>query len=215
MPYTVFPTANPGNTSVSCRLSDGASVIADGEQFPFGRFNSPVCACDHAPYELVFGQDVTYGQLAYHTFRLLPKPCTPATIGESIEVCSALRSMVNKIALRLDVASEPCWAQSSPLQLLDQAENFVGVRFVQDGKAEPDPGYLSARAGFTYSRRSIELYIYALRGPYTNGTFLLPRCTAVPTVRRLCKRAADGMCLYAFVDTPGHNYVTVCRAQGL
>lgn len=24
---------------------------------------------------------------AYHTFRLLPKPCTPATIGESIEVC--------------------------------------------------------------------------------------------------------------------------------
>lgn len=201
---------------MACRVTPSQTVIADGEQFPFGNFNSPLCACDHAPYDLAFGEDVQHAGVVYHTFRLYPKPCVPVTVA-GLEVCSTVRSVVNKIALRLDVSSAPCFdaGDGKGVQLLDQAANYRGVKFWYDSKAAPESGWLSARAGYTFSRRSIELYIYALKGSYTDGRFLLSRCDAVPTVRELCKRSYAGLCLYALVDTPGHNYVAVCRAGGL
>ncbi len=62
VPHAVFPPYQ-GDTSVACRLTDGGNSMADGEQFPYGRFKSPICACDYAPYVLVFGEDATYDRV--------------------------------------------------------------------------------------------------------------------------------------------------------
>eukprot|EP00198_Chlamydomonas_reinhardtii_P008852 XP_001698189.1 predicted protein [Chlamydomonas reinhardtii] len=90
-----------GDISVECRKTKSDVMITDGEVFPFGQFRvATTCGCDTAPYQLVFGKDITYnGDLT--------------------------RYEVNKIAIRLTMESAPCFNTSdSPLQYLDKARNY-------------------------------------------------------------------------------------------
>ncbi|PNH08253.1 hypothetical protein TSOC_005252 [Tetrabaena socialis] len=159
----------------------------------------------------------------YHTFRLYPKACNETVFVGARNVCGSIRAVVNKIAFRFAVSTASCFNQTDPLETLDKANNYRrvtvvrwrGVRFWNDtSPARPDT-WLPARVGTTYSGRSIELYIYGLKYAYTDGFFMLLRCAAAPTFGEMCKRSQAGMCLFAFVDTPGHEYVSICRTQGV
>lgn len=44
---------------------------------------------------------------------------------------------------------------------------------------------------------------------------MMLRCRFQPSFAAMCKRTSANMCLYAFVDTPGHAYVSICKVQGL
>lgn len=66
-------------------------------------------------------------------------------------------------------------------------------------------------AGYTYGNRSLEMYIYNLKAPWTGGTFLLPKCGNY-SISQLCKRASEGRCVHAFVDTPEHAFTLTCRS---
>jgi hypothetical protein len=44
---------------------------------------------------------------------------------------------------------------------------------------------------------------------------MLRRCAAFSSFAKQCKRSAANLCLFAFVDTPGHRFVSACRVSGL
>ncbi|GLC52313.1 hypothetical protein PLESTB_000607900 [Pleodorina starrii] len=75
--------------------------------------------------------------------------------------------------------------------------------------------------GTSFNGRHIELFLYGLDrditgGYYTGGTFLIQACPLYPgSLADICKRTADDLCLFSFVDTPQHRFVSVCRAQNL
>ncbi|KAG2498796.1 hypothetical protein HYH03_002990, partial [Edaphochlamys debaryana] len=212
-PYPPSPPAPPSppfDASVSCRIRDG-TVLTDTEVFPFGTYRTSTCTCDTAPYKVVFGANVEYRNVTYHTFRLLPKECDNSIVVRGRPVCSISRAVVNKIAFRLTTESALCFSPGGTMTTLDKASNYRGVKFWTNG--EPAPDDVSARVGYTFSKRSVEIYIYGLKGPQTDGTFLMKACA--DSFATTCKRSAEGMCLWAFVDTPGHQFVSVCRAEGL
>ncbi|KXZ55086.1 hypothetical protein GPECTOR_3g241 [Gonium pectorale] len=199
---------------VDCRVSSDGIVISDGEQFPFGYFNSGLCSCNTAPYEIRFGDNVVFEGQTYYTFRLFPRPCDESIMMYGKPICSSLRSVVNKIAFRLTNSSATCFNDTRPLPTLDKAENARVVRFWNDTARRPEP-WLPARVGMTYSGKSVELYVYGLKYSYDWGYFMVLACRNAPSFASVCKRTAQNLCLYAFVDTPGHKYVSVCRTQGL
>ncbi|EFJ46682.1 hypothetical protein VOLCADRAFT_92890 [Volvox carteri f. nagariensis] len=189
-----------------------ASSTWTRKKFPFGLFHSNVCSCDAAPYVLRFGSEIIYRSVSYYTFRLYPKPCNESIVIDGEPVCNTIRSLLNKIAFRLEATSAPCF--DNVTTSIERAANWRGVRFWNDTMSEPS-AWIQARAGFTTSRRHIELYIYGLRGDWTQGTFMMAKCNQLGSFRNVCKRSDYGMCLYSFVDTPGHRFVTNCRTQGL
>ncbi|GIL48274.1 hypothetical protein Vafri_4906 [Volvox africanus] len=188
-------------------------IFVDEEQFPFGVFHSTVCSCGAAPYGLRFGADITYKDITYHTFRLYNKPCDEGAVAMGANVCNTIRPVINKIAFRMDSDAAICYNQTGSMTFIENATNFRGARFWQDGTSMPG-AWLPARVGITADGRHIELFIYGLKYSYTDGMFLLTKCGAMGSFSRVCRRTAEGLCLFAFVDTPGHRFATVCKAEG-
>ncbi|GLC52312.1 hypothetical protein PLESTB_000607800 [Pleodorina starrii] len=212
-PALSSPAMNPGgNEAVSCRLSRG-NVFSDGEQFPYGDFKSSVCGCDASPYGIRFGPEMTYRNSTFYTFRLYPKACDSSLLVDGTPVCSTIKSVLNKIAFRYGIAAAQCFDGTLPT--VDNGNNWRGVKFWKDSDPAPPASWLSARVGVAYDRNHIELFIYGLKGDYSNGMYLISKCAPLGSFRNVCKRAAEGNCLFSFVDTPGHRFVTNCRAQGL
>ncbi|GIL96562.1 hypothetical protein Vretimale_2365 [Volvox reticuliferus] len=208
------PGVDGGVEYAQCSVTSGGMIYTDGDQFPFGIFHSSVCSCGAAPYGLRFGGDTTVKNVTYHTFRLYNKPCDEGAVAMGAGVCNTIRPVINKIAFRIDSDAAICYNQTDSMTFIENATNFRGVRFWQDGTSAPGD-WLPARVGITADGRHIELYIYGLKFSYTDGMFLLTKCGAMGSFSRVCRGTAEGMCLFAFVDTPGHRFATVCKAQGL
>ncbi|GIL48253.1 hypothetical protein Vafri_4906 [Volvox africanus] len=128
--------------------------------------------------------------------------------------CRTIETTINKIAFRFTSASANCFGSNLPT--IDKGDNWRGVRFWPDADINPPTtAWLSARIGTSLDREHVELFIYGLKGNFADGTFMITKCASVGSFSNLCKRASDGMCLFSFVDTPGHRFVTVCKVQGL
>ncbi|GIL48276.1 hypothetical protein Vafri_4906 [Volvox africanus] len=121
-------------------------IFVDEEQFPFGVFHSTVCSCGAAPYGLRFGADITYKDITYHTFRLYNKPCDEGAVAMGANVCNTIRPVINKIAFRMDSDAAICYNQTGSMTFIENATNFRGARFWQDGTSMPG-AWLPARVG--------------------------------------------------------------------
>ncbi|GLC36304.1 hypothetical protein PLESTB_000608100 [Pleodorina starrii] len=221
-----FPPAAPdvtgGDVNVTCRAGRQGSVFVDGEQFPYGQFRYNVCSCNMAPFGIVFGPNMVYRDVEYYTFRLYGKTCEEVILPDGTRVCSTIRTNINKIALRIDIGANLCYNQTL-MTTIDPGFNWRGARWLPDSNNPQNTtaAILQARAGKAVDERHIELFLYGLKkditgGDFTGGTFLLRVCPMYPdSFTDMCKGGRNGMCLFSFVDTPMHRFVTVCRAKGL
>ncbi|EFJ46681.1 hypothetical protein VOLCADRAFT_105429 [Volvox carteri f. nagariensis] len=211
------PPRSAGSGSVEdieCSVDGGGTITTDNEQFPFGDFKSSVCGCSASPYGIRFGPEITYRGMTYYSFRLYRKSCDTSLFAEDAPVCSTINTTINKIAFRYEAAAAQCFDMALPT--VDFGLNWRGVRFWPDSEPIlPTSSWLSARIGYSYDLNHIELFIYGLKRAYTDGTFLITKCAALGSFSNVCKDTSEGNCVFAFVDTPGHRFVTICKAQGL